>query len=651
MYLTKKQRAEPKNLFLIAHLISLGILLPTAVQAQSESLTGPVYERQLRLEQEKEAAAQAKAEEEARILAEKLAEEEAFKPNIPEVIVMPSGLSPEDLEVVNRAISAVVRQADDQDSREADRIRRRGRDAVISSLATQGYFDPQVTLEVGEDFEGDTWDITIVPGERTHIKSVTNEFTGTIANSPRYAERIEAIRNDWGLPEGEVFINRTWSNAKNDILEAVSAEDFYLARMTRSQALVDPDEASADLFTSIDSGPAVRLGYTEVHGLRRVPIELIERYVRYEPGERFTQQKLDEWQQVLQSTNFFRGAFVTVKRPDDPEAYNEEELSLPVLVRVTEGPARVLSGAIGVDDVNIVRAEGVYRQNIVWNRPLTLEVGASAGYREQRGYLDVYRAPNYDGTVDSFGLVARHSDYSNEEVYRFALGWRRTNEFKLDPKSRVEYESRWSSAIQYDSVKRPGYKKFELPSIVGAYDLLRRDVNDKFDPRSGNLMAIGLGVGTDLERGDPFARSSARIQQWWPIGRRDNITIRGEVGYVWAKDSTRIPDDFGFRTGGAGSIRGYRYYGIGRKIRKSTIGTRSLAVASVEYTRYFNDTFGMAYFIDVGDAAPKFKDMKAHFGYGVGARVKTPAGPLFLDIAYGHRDRKLRWHFSLGMAF
>lgn len=29
----------------------------------------------------------------------------------------------------------------------------------------------------------------------------------------------------------------------------------------------------------------------------------------------------------------------------------------------------------------------------------------------------------------------------------------------------------------------------------------------------------------------------------------------------------------------------------------------------------------------------------------VWARVKTPAGPLFLDIAYGHRDRKLRWHF------
>lgn len=56
--------------------------------------------------------------------------------------------------MVNRSTSQVVRQADDHiEAGEADRIRRRGRDAVISSLATQGYFDLQVTLEVGEDWK------------------------------------------------------------------------------------------------------------------------------------------------------------------------------------------------------------------------------------------------------------------------------------------------------------------------------------------------------------------------------------------------------------------------------------------------------------------------------------------------------------------
>src|SRR5699024_2814083 len=122
-------------------------------------------------------------------------------------------------------------------------------------------------------------------------------------------------------------------------------------------------------------------------------------------------------------------------------------------------------------------------------------------------------------------------------------------------------------------------------------------------------------------------------------------------GYVHAKDSTRIPDDFGYRTGGSGSIRGYRYFGIGEHVHKSVIGTRALAVASIEYTHYLNDTLGVAYFVDAGDAAPGFDEMRLHVGYGVGARIKTPAGPIFLDVAYGQRDRKLRLHFSLGMAF
>ena len=634
-------------------MVLLGSVFCDAALAQSESLSGPIYELERQRIAEKEAKAKAIAQAEAIALAEAEAEAEetAAELRVPEVIIMPGGLAPEDLAVVHTAISSVVRQADDQDSREADRIRRRGRDAVFSSLATRGYFDPQVTLEVGEDFEGDTWDISIEPGEKTTVQSVKNDFTGTIANSPNYEQRIDDIRQNWGLPEGEVFINKVWSSSKSSLLETVAADDFYLARMTQSQALIDPDESKADLHTVVDSGPAVRLGHTEVHGLRRVPLSLIRRYVRYEPGEPFSQKKLDEWQQTLQSTNFFRGAFVTVKKPDDPAAYEEEELDLPVLVRVTEGAARVVRGAVGIDDVNTFRVEAFYRQNIVWNQPVALETGASLGLKEQRAYLDVYHAPNYDGTVDSFGLVARHSDFSDEEVSRFALGWRRTNEFKLDPQSRVEFESRWSAAIAHDTVRRSQQLKFELPNAVATYDLLRRDVDDKFDPRSGNLIALGLGVGADLEYGDPFARSSVRAQQWWPVGRRDNITFRTEVGYVHAKSSTRIPDDFGYRTGGAGSIRGYRYYGIGERSHKSVIGTRALAVASIEYTHYLNNTFGIAYFIDAGDAAAKFKEMKLHVGYGVGARIKTPVGPLFLDLAYGDRDRKLRLHFSLGMAF
>jgi translocation and assembly module TamA len=38
-------------------------------------------------------------------------------------------------------------------------------------------------------------------------------------------------------------------------------------------------------------------------------------------------------------------------------------------------------------------------------------------------------------------------------------------------------------------------------------------------------------------------------------------------------------------------------------------------------------------------------------GYGVGARIRTPLGPLRLDIAYGQDVHDVRLHFSIGLSF
>src|SRR5690606_32659589 len=120
------------------------------------------------------------------------------------------------------------------------------------------------------------------------------------------------------------------------------------------------------------------------------------------------------------------------------------------------------------------------------------------------------------------------------------------------------------------------------------------------------------------------------------------LTVRGEVGRIWSDKNTRVPDDFGFRTGGARSIRGYRYLSIGEHRDDAVVGAATLAVASIEYDHYFDERWGMGVFVDAGDAAESFGEMKLHLGYGAGLRVRTPAGPIFLDVAYGQERHDLR---------
>lgn len=572
---------------------------------------------------------------------------------IPEVIIDPSGLSPDVLVVVQKAVSAAVRQADDQDSGEADRIRRKGHDAVVSALATRGYFAPKVTLEVGEDIGGDTWDIAIDPGVVSKVHTVNNVFVGRIAE-PDYVDKVARLKKLWSLSVGKDFINDEWSEAKSTLLEKTQEKDFYLARITQSQALVNPEKSQVDILTVLDSGPKVTVGEVEVIGLKRVPESLIYQYVKYQPGIRYDQKQLDEWQAKLQSTNYFRGVFVNLETPPGDAVYAQRDVQLPLIVKVTEAPAREFIASLGVDNSVGVRAEAKYLQRIVAGVPVTMEAGAGADTKNQRAYLDFYLPPNDSGSIDSLGLMARHSDIEGEEVLRYGAGWRRMRVFRFDAKSRVEYESNWNLMANYDYIKRDAIVqkvKFHLPTVVMTYDLLRRDVDDKYNPSSGNLLAIGVGAGQDLKNRKFFSRTSARVQTWLPVGKRDIFTIRAEVGKVWAAKDTLIPDDFGYRTGGAHTIRGYKYFGIGEKIGEAVIGTRALAVASVEYMHYFDDIFGTSVFVDVGDAAPSFREMKMRVGYGVGALVKTPAGPLNLDVAYSQRDRKIRLHFSLGIAF
>lgn len=568
----------------------------------------------------------------------------------PEVTVDPGGVTPETLQSIMGAVGVITRLAEDQDGGELSRLRRRARDATLSALETQGYFSAVVNLEVGSDVVGETWDIIIEAGPRTEVASVELAFSGQIA-SPEFAGRVDVLRSSWPLTEGMPFINDQWSSAKSGLIDSVSRKDFYLARATASRATIHADEAQAELRMEIDSGPRVRMGELIVNGLRRVPEKLIDRYVRYTPGDAYDQDLLDDWQQALESTAFFRGAFVVLD--DDPAQRHtraDGEVEIPVVVRVTEAPARQLSGSLGLDSDHGVRLEGMYRQNVIWGQPISIETGLGVDRHRQRAFYDVYFPPSERGYQDSVGVLYNHSDIEGLDTTRYGLGWKRSQQRNAAGDSRVEYETQWGLIAAYDRTRIDGAESYSVPSLVGTWQWLRRDVNDKYDPREGNLIDFGVGTGVTLDKGEPFHRASLRMQQWWPVGRRNVLTVRGEVGKVWSKTS-RLPEDFGFRTGGGRSIRGYKFQSIGLLRGDAVIGAPALAVASVEYTHYFTEMIGMAAFVDFGDATESFNDMELAFGYGMGVRVRTPAGPFGIDLAYGQRDRRLRLHFALGIAF
>jgi translocation and assembly module TamA len=148
-----------------------------------------------------------------------------------------------------------------------------------------------------------------------------------------------------------------------------------------------------------------------------------------------------------------------------------------------------------------------------------------------------------------------------------------------------------------------------------------------------------------------FVRLYGRHTQYFRAGDKGRLILRGELGSVLADTRAGIPTDFLFRAGGDNSVRGYAYQSLGRTLEGGVASVRYLATGSVEYNHFFEGNWGMAVFVDAGDAADSPGALSPVFGYGVGARYRSPVGPINLDLAYGEATGEFRLHFSLGVSF
>jgi len=146
-----------------------------------------------------------------------------------------------------------------------------------------------------------------------------------------------------------------------------------------------------------------------------------------------------------------------------------------------------------------------------------------------------------------------------------------------------------------------------------------------------------------------FLQSHLKTQAYYPITDSTHLIARAEIGMVNGKNGA--PEAYLFRAGGDQSVRGYAFQSLGIKEGDAIVGAKYLATGSVEVVQWLTKQWGAAAFIDFGNAANRVQDLKPVYGYGLGARWKSPLGPIGADIAYGQATHEYRLHFNIGVAF
>jgi translocation and assembly module TamA len=530
-------------------------------------------------------------------------------------------------------------------------------------LATLGYFsaDIRITLDSPLAPVGSTAkplkqvQIVVLPGPQTRVTGVKLRVGGPIATDAQAQGQRQEVEDLWSLAQGEPFSQDAWERAKQQALKTLLARRYPTATLVDSQAEVDPDTDTVQLDVQLDSGPAYQIGSLVVEGNQRYSADLVRRFARLRPGADYELSQLVEAQQRMTDSGYYDSAYLSLDTTSDPAR---------AVVRAQVKEARMQKAVFGVgastDGGMRLSAEHTYNQvpGIDWRAVNKITVARDT----QTFASDWTSQPGEDQWRWAASALFERSrvDEIDLSTQRYR-GGRFTTEASFDQGYYLQFER---TLAEY---RESGERTTNEAASVNYSFALRRFDSTPF-PSSGWGLGAELGAGSVLGSGqEPYSRLLLHGLAYQPLGQQQNLfarqhagrmVYRAQLGGVFVNNAVNVPFSQLFLTGGDSTVRGYKHEEIGvtRDGVLSADSGRYLATAGVEWQRPIvrnglMTDWESAVFIDTGAVANKVDELSFKVGVGVGARWKSPIGPLQIDAAYGVATQSFRLHLNVGFVF
>ena len=513
-------------------------------------------------------------------------------------------------------------------------------------MATLGYFSPSLAWHTAPgSAPGPAHQVrlSVVPGTQSRVQAVQIRLLGDIDTLADTQPQQLALRQQWSLPAGQAFTQSAWNQAKSAALRLLTQDNYPLGRLVDSQALVDPETATVTLSLTLDSGPRVMLGDVTVTGSERYGQEQAIRLAHIRTGRAYRQSDLLEAQQRLVASGFYDSVFVSLDTDGTAQA-------MPVRIELKEALRQKWVVGLGVRSDNGPRVSAEYTQHrlpvLDWRAVTRLAVDRTL----QTLSLDLLGQPNERLWRWTTSGKVEHQVFTGYEVTSQRLRAGRTQ--LAEQIDRTYY-------AQYDNSHTLGSLADTRESLSANYAWTWRRFDLLPFPTRGWGFGLEIGSGVTLgQQHTPFARWLGKVLAMQPLGdTAQKLSLRGELGGVVTRDASGIPTTQLFLAGGDGSVRGYPLSGIGVETTPGVISAgRYLATGSVEWQIPIHHQgqrtdWEAALFVDAGAVANAPSQMHAKVGAGLGARWRSPVGPLQIDLAQALDTQRWRLHMSVGFKF
>ncbi len=542
----------------------------------------------------------------------------------------------------------------EEDDVEADRF------AVRRAYLDRGYLDARVE-----------------PPEITFVGNRRLRVTYRIEEGELYRIASVSIRGATLFSEEELLRNAALTPGAPASVRAIETaaqaiSDYYGDRgyahtIVRPSTRANSEDRTVEIVLDIREGPLTRLRNVRIRGNSVTKEHVIRRELAVAPGETYNRTRIRTSERRLLNLGYFSNVeSVLEPTPNSAEtdlAFEVEEQRMgQAMLSVGFSSIDQLTGAFEISHGNFdIRdwpplggGQKIRARALVGTRRSDLEFSFTEPWLFQRRLalgLDLFRSEkrflssDYDQR-NTGGAVSLTQPAGRFGRFRLA--------YSLEEISIFNVSSSASDRIREEAGDR----------LKSALNLtLSRDTRDRvFVPTRGNRAELSLSYAGGALGGDTDLYSiESSFVQYVPVWSNHVLSLRTRVGVVDAHSGAdRVPIFDRYFLGGATTIRGFKFRDVGpRDDRGDTIGGRSLAFASAEYTIPIGGPFRAAVFYDVGLVDAEAYSFRAdpHSSWGIGLRVDVPMLPLRFDYSWPlqadeFNDRASgRFSFLIGYGF
>lgn len=526
----------------------------------------------------------------------------------------------------------------DEEMSEA-RIRRlhaRAPDEIRQALRPFGHYQVEVDRRLERTAEGWRAHYHIDPGPRVQLVRVDIRVEGEGSEDPVFRNTLEGLP----LRENQPLLHQHYDQSRTRLQEIASRRGYLDAEITERRLRVDPELGTAEATIVMETGPRYRFGH--VHFKQDILDEsFLRRYQGFKAGEPFDADRLLGLQFGLGDSEYFD--YVDIRPRRDLAT---EDLWIPIEVEMSPRAKHRYQAGIGYGTDTGPRVSARWDNRRINNRghrgvldTYYSSIRRSADLR----YIIPLERPTQERLTGN--LTATREDLGDIDSRLLQVGVSRTTLEGAYQRTTFLRAERERSIFNRDQEE---LSELLIPGVMWS----RTRADDPLHARRGRSGSLELrGAREEVFFTDTsFARAHLRLRQILPLGERNRLLMRGELGAVVSEQVENLPASQRFFTGGDQSVRGFSYQAIGpRDDEGRRVGGRYLVVGSAEVDRRIRGDWFGAVFVDTGNAMNSLgEELKRSAGLGV--RWASPIGMVRVDLArpFDRDDGNYRLHLTVG---